>query len=270
MNLASVTRKTVQASLNKYNIVIVENYGLNFRTGFWWLVFTFDYGFEKEINVRLTNFKYKRETTWTLELTKCQYLGITNEEEMASFDMEDELINSEELKRLQSCGVSNEKLRGYLEANVVPLVTKKIKYSRFKPQFTLFLSHKTKDKPLMRSFENGLKFLGYETWIDQSNIPLGATLQGALKTGVEECDTLIAWLTVEYMESDYCRAELLYAKEQGKILILFGVMQDIGHLLTGAFEFLRDYLIYNPNSSSFFEILRRMDDSLFNFETLAI
>ena len=72
------------------------------------------------------------------------------------------------------------------------------------------------------------------------------------------------------MESDYCRAELLYAKEQGKILILFGVMQDIGHLLTGAFEFLRDYLIYNPNSSSFFEILRRMDDSLFNFETLAI
>lgn len=272
LNLAKVQARPLQSTLNKHNLVVVENHGLNTQTGFWWLKFTFDYGLEKGINVRLTNFKYGGEKlgkVWTLEVAKCQYLGIESEKEMASFDMEDELINAKELSRLMESSTSNEKLLKYLETNIVPLVTKKIKYTRFKPQFYFFLSHKTKDKPLMRTFANGLKFLGYETWLDQKDMPMGATLEGALKVSVENCNCLIAWLNEEYMSSDWCKAELLYAKQLGKIVIPFGVYDDLQEYMSGDFEFLRSLLIHNPTSTSFFEILRRIDESLFNFEHLA-
>ena len=211
MDLSAVRPRTVQVSLNKYGITIIENYGLNGRTGYWWLHFTFNHALEQGIEVRLTNFKYPHCYDWTLEVVKCSYLGIESPEQMASFDMADEFVNTAELKRLVDSAVSTEKLRDYLETNIVPIVTRKIKYTKFKPQFRFFLSHKSKDKPLMRTFRNGLKFLGYETWLDAVDMPIGSHVQGALKTSIEGCDCLIAWLNDEYMQSDYCRAELLYA-----------------------------------------------------------
>lgn len=273
LDLSKVQTKTVNKTLNPYNLVIVENHGLDSSTGFWWLVFTFDHGLEKGIEVRLTNFKYGGEKlgkVWTLEVVKCSYLGITSKEEMASFDMTDELINAEELSRLKESSVSTEKLRQYLEANVVPLVTKKIKYTRFAPQFSFFLSHKSQDKPLMHTFENGLKFLGYKTWVDRVNMPMAANLPAALKTSIESSDCLLAWLNEEYMQSEYCRAELLYAKKLGKIILLLGVFSETRKHMIGDFEFLQQLHVYNPTEASFFEMLRRIDDTLFNFETLAI
>ena len=269
MDFSAVHPRTVQASLNKYSITIVENHGLNARTGYWWLRFTFNHVLEKGIEVRLTNFKYSDRYDWTLEVVKCSYLGIESPEQMASFDMADEFMNTAELSRLLDCAVSTEKLRHYLESHVVPLVTRKIKYTKFKPQFHFFLSHKSKDKPLMLTFESGLKFLGYETWLDAIDMPIGSHLQAALKTSIEGCDCLIAWLNDEYMQSDYCKAELLYAKQQGKIIIPFGVHSEIKQYLVGDFQFLQTLLIFNPTKSSFFEVLRRIDDALFDFEKLA-
>ena len=77
MDFSKVETRPVTSSLNNYNIEIKENYGLNQRTGFWWLIFTFDYALEKDIEVRLTNFKYSGSDVWTLEIVKCNYLGIT-------------------------------------------------------------------------------------------------------------------------------------------------------------------------------------------------
>ena len=270
MDLSAVKPKTVQTSLNKYNINITENYGLSNRTGYWWLQFTFDHALEKGIEVRLTNFKYSDRCDWTLEVVKCTYLGIESKEQMASFDMVDEFMNVGELRRLNDSVVSSEKLRYYLESNLVPIVTKKIRYTKFRPQFCFFLSHKSKDKPFMRTFQNGLKFLGYATWLDEVNMPMGSNLQAALKTSIDECDCLIAWLNDEYMQSDYCKAELLYAKQLGKIVLPFGDYSSISHHFTGELEFLRSQHIYDPAKSSFFEILHRIDDTLFAFEWLAI
>ena len=273
MDFSKVRAGPIRSTLNKRNIVISENYGLNERTGFWWLKFTFDYELETGIEVRLTNFRYGGESVgniWTLEVVKCSYLGITCKEEMASFDMVDELVNANEFTRLQQCSVSNEKLREYLEINILPLVTKKIKYTRFTPQFRFFLSHKSKDKPAIRTFENGLKFLGYRTWIDETNMPMAANLQAALKTSIDNCDCLIAWLNKEYLQSEYCKAELLYAKQMGKIILPFGDIDELREHLTGDLEFLCHFFISNPASSSFFEVLRRIDETLFHFETMAI
>ena len=108
MDFSKVCAGPIRSTLNKRNIVISENYGLNGRTGFWWLKFTFDYELETGIEVRLTNFRYGGEslgTIWTLEVVKCSYLGITCKEEMASFDMMDELVNAKEFTRLQQCSV---------------------------------------------------------------------------------------------------------------------------------------------------------------------
>ena len=267
MDFSAVEIKPVTSSLNNYNIEIKDNVGLNQGTGFWWLRFTFDFALEKDIEVRLTNFKYSGSDVWTLEVVKCNYLGITCKEEMDSFDMEDELVNREELRQLNECLESKEKLRKYLESNILPLVIQKIKYTRFLPQFGFFLSHKSKDKPLMRTFRNGLKFLGYQTWLDEEDMPVGS-LPGALKLAVEKCDCFIAWLNQEYFESDYCKAELLHAKKKGKIILPFGVHSEIKAHFTGQFDFLTNLNIYNTATSSFFVVLRRIDESLFNFEWL--
>ena len=177
MDLSSVTPTLVQANLNRFNVRVVENKGLNERTGFWFLRFVFDHEMEKEIEVRLTNYKYSDRSDWTLELVKCDYLGIPSKVDMASFDMIDNFINSHELTRINDCSKSDEKLLNYLETNIMPLVTKKIKYTKFKPQFRFFLSHQSNDKPFMRTFQQGLKFLGYDTWLDEVNMPEGAELK---------------------------------------------------------------------------------------------
>ena len=257
--------------MNEHNIQILKKVGLDERTGYWWLKFSFDYKLEKGIVVILTNFKYDSTgNTWTLEIEKCHYLKISKEEDRVSFDIIETLINVTELKRLQHA-LSHERLRDYLCSNVVPLITKKIRYTKFKPQFRFFLSHKGKDKPIMRTFKNGLAFLGYPTWLDESDMPYGY-IQPALKASIEECDCFIAWLNEEYFDSDYCEGELLYAKQLGKIILPFGVFEEIKIRLREDenLKFLEGLLIDNPDEKSFFEVLRRIDSTLSNFEMIAL
>ena len=272
IDLSKVQIRPIQSGLNKYNIDIKENHGLNSKTGFWWLRFTFDYRLEEKIEVRLTNYKKisTERTFLTMEIVKCDYLKIKCKDEMESFDVEEELANLSELCRVNESVGSPEKLRKYLEDNILPLVMKKIKYTKFNPQFSFFLSHKSKDKPLMETFRNGLKFVGFQTWLDEDNMPMAARLLGALKVAIEKCDCFIVWLNEEYFKSDYCQSELLYARELGKIILPFGVYSKIKDLLKGDFEFLVHLHIYDPSTSSFFEVLRRIDEALFNFEMLTI
>ena len=271
MDLSAHQPRMVQVPRRMYNVQVKENYGLSENTGFWWLRFTFDYGLETNIEVRLTNYKYGNDCKdWTLEVTKCNYLGIASAEDVASFDMVEKFVNTTELSRLNESTTSMEKLYHYIETNMIPIITRKIKYTKYKPLFRLFLSHKTRDKPLMRTFENGLRFLGYDTWLDVVNMPLGANLMGGLKTSIDNSDCLIAWLNDDYLQSESCRAELLYAHKQGKIILLFGVYSDIKRHLTGDLEFVKRLVTFNPEEVSFFEILRRIDQTLFNFEDLPL
>ena len=186
MDLSRLRVEPLTVSVNKYNIVILKDYGLDERSGFWWLKFKFDYKLEKDIALRLTNFKYNSSgDIWTLEIEKCLYLRIKDKSELVSLDIVDKLVNINELKRIRQFATNNEKLLVYLEENILPLITKKIKYTKYAPQFRFFLSHKAKDKSIMRTFKDGLRFLGYSTWIDESNLQMGAHLPLALKTSIE-------------------------------------------------------------------------------------
>ena len=66
---------------------------------------------------------------------------------------------------------------------------------------------------------------------------MAASLQAALKTSIENCDCFIVWLNKDYFMSEYCNAELLYAKQLGKITLPFGAFGEIKYLI-GDFEFL--------------------------------
>ena len=123
---------------------------------------------------------------------------------------------------------------------------------------------------MMRAFRDGLSFLGYKSWLDEVDIPVGANLQATLKTAVEKCDCFIAWLNDEYMQSAYCKAELLYAHEQGKIVLPFGEYKEVEKHFSHKFQFLREVNVFDPTRSSFFEILQRLDSALFDFEHMAI
>ena len=256
----------LQTGNNTYNIIVQEHHGLNERTGFWWLRFTFDYKIEKAIEVRLTNFKHPRCQDWTLEVTKCNYLGIHNDDQMESFDMADEFINARELSKLVG---SKETLWKYLEKHIVPLVTKKIKYTKYKPQFRFYLSHFSEDIPFMRTFENGFKFLGYGTWLKESVKPFGNIL-ASMKAAIDGCDCFLPWIDEKYMRDENCRAELLYAHKSKRIILPFGDSQTVERYLKGNFEFMKSIHIYNPVKASFFEVLQHIDDTLFNFEDLAL
>jgi hypothetical protein len=93
-----------------------------------------------------------------------------------------------------------------------------------------------------------------------------------LKTSIDDCDCFIAWLNEEYFKSEYCAAELLYAKNLGKIILPFGVFSEIKTQLRedGNLKFLEGLAKSNPNEMSFFEVLRRIDETLFNFEKMAL
>ena len=269
-NFSQVQYRVIETDLNKYNIKIEENNGLDEITGFWWLVFTFDFALEKGIKVRLTNIKYSGSTKWTMEIVRCVYLGIHSEKKVVSFDIEERLANPGVLGRINDSVGRPEKLPKYLEENIVPLVIKKIRYTKYSPQFSFFLSNKSKDKPLMETFRNGLKFLGYKTWLDIDDMPMAANLQGALTVAIEKCDCFLVWLNREYFQDNYCKAELLYANQLGKVILAFGDYEEIKDLLRGEFEFLANRPIYDASKSSFLEVLRRIDETFFEFENLPI
>ena len=66
------------------------------------------------------------------------------------------------------------------------------------------------------------------------------------------------------------KQSVVYAKQLGKIIIPFGVYNEIEKNLTGELEFLHHHYIINPESTSFFEVLRHIDETLFEFEKIAI
>ncbi len=265
IDMSKIDPVLLSSNTRKYNITILENYGLNGRTGYWWFHFSFDYELEKSIEVRLTNFKYDYCKDWTLEIVKCIYLGIHTADRKISFDMADEFINIAELYKLMT---NAENLERYIEQYIVPLVTKRIKYSKYKPQFQFYLSYLSDHVPFMRTFQNGLKFLGYDTFLE-SDKPFGNIL-AKVKTSIERCDCFLPWIDEQYMTDGNRRSELLYAYKAKKIILPFGDRSVIEKYFTDEFSFMKFLHIYNPMNDSFFEVLQKIDETLFNFETLVL
>ena len=226
--------------------------------GTYHLLFKFDHKNEQNIEVSVT----KSAERLTFKIVKCDHLEINSESEYCChFEVANEAHEAvfEDIVRGEQ--LSETQLRFLLD-NVVSVVTNKIHYASHPPQYGIFLSHKSKDKPIINAVKEGLQFIGYKTWIDQENIGAGEVSTIAMKNGIDQCDSFLAWMNEEFFGSDYCKGELKYALQKDKIIFTFGNHHKVSEFFTGEFDQLRDRNIVDPSEKSLFEILHLIDDAL--------
>ena len=84
----------------------------------------------------------------------------------------------------------------------------------------IFLSHKNSDKPRVLDFKKTLDLLGYETWLDDEDMPAGTSPERGLLRGMKESCGVVFFITPSFKDEGYLADEIEYAvrekRERGK------------------------------------------------------
>ena len=83
-----------------------------------------------------------------------------------------------------------------------------------KNEAKIFLSHKTKDKPLVRRYFAALSHAGFTPWMDESDMPVGTNLERGLLQGFKESCAAVFFITENFKDENYLASEVEYAKIQ--------------------------------------------------------
>ncbi len=75
----------------------------------------------------------------------------------------------------------------------------------------IFLSHKSVDKPLVYRYYQPLKVLGFDPWLDESNMPVGSNLERELLRGFQESCAAVFFITANFVDEKYLATEVDYA-----------------------------------------------------------
>lgn len=75
----------------------------------------------------------------------------------------------------------------------------------------IFLSHKSVDKPLVYRYYHALKVLGFDPWLDESNMPVGSNLERELVRGFQESCAAVFFITANFVDEQYLATEVDYA-----------------------------------------------------------
>lgn len=78
----------------------------------------------------------------------------------------------------------------------------------------IFLSHKSVDKPLVYRYFHALKAIGFDPWLDESNMPAGSNLEREVLRGFEESCCAVFFITENFRDEKYLAAEVDYAVMQ--------------------------------------------------------
>ena len=78
----------------------------------------------------------------------------------------------------------------------------------------IFLSHKSSDKDLVLDFKETLDLLGYETWLDEDDMPAGTTLERGLLRGMRESRAVVFFITSSFEDEGYLETEINYAIQE--------------------------------------------------------
>lgn len=78
-------------------------------------------------------------------------------------------------------------------------------------EIKIFLSHKSADKPLVYRYFYALRTVGFDPWLDESNMPAGANLERELLRGFEESCAAVFFITDNFKDDKYLAAEVDYA-----------------------------------------------------------
>jgi hypothetical protein len=78
----------------------------------------------------------------------------------------------------------------------------------------IFLSHKGKDKKLVRRFQRALEAIGFDVWIDEKNLKAGDHLERGILQGFKESCAAVFFITDNFKDETYLKSEINYAIEQ--------------------------------------------------------
>lgn len=97
----------------------------------------------------------------------------------------------------------------------------------------LFLSHKGKDKSLVREYKKTLVELGFDTWLDEDAMSAGIELERGLLEGFRDSCAAIFFITPHYKDENYLATEINYAisekrKKQNEFAIITLVFEEKG------------------------------------------
>lgn len=78
----------------------------------------------------------------------------------------------------------------------------------------IFLSHKSKDKKLVRRFQRALEATGHDVWIDEKNLKAGDHLERSILKGFKESCAAVFFITENFKDEKYLEREINYAITQ--------------------------------------------------------
>ena len=129
----------------------------------------------------------------------------------------------------------------------------------------IFLSHKGKDKQLVRDFKETLEALGYEPWLDEDAMVAGTSLQRGILQGMKDSCAVVFFITPSFKEEGFLESEIDYAitekhsKGDKFSIIILQFIDDLGNkgLIP---ELLQHYVWKTPktNLEALREIIRAL------------
>ncbi len=75
----------------------------------------------------------------------------------------------------------------------------------------VFLSHKSIDKPMVMRYYHALKTLGFDPWLDEASMHVGANLERELLRGFDESCAAVFFITENFTDERYLATEVEYA-----------------------------------------------------------
>jgi hypothetical protein len=96
-----------------------------------------------------------------------------------------------------------------LEVQAVPLV--RIPTAK---ETKIFLSHKNENKALVRTYYDALKLVGFDPWMDESDMVAGSNLHRELLQGFEESCAVVFFITEHFKDERYLATEIDYAIQE--------------------------------------------------------
>lgn len=78
----------------------------------------------------------------------------------------------------------------------------------------IFLSHKGVDKDLVRDYEQTLRLLGFQPWLDEEAMPAGTPLHRGIRQGFADSCAAVFFVTPSFVDEKYLATEVNYAIEE--------------------------------------------------------
>lgn len=107
----------------------------------------------------------------------------------------------------------------------------------------VFLSHSSKDKPIIEDLIPYLNGAGLPVWFDKVSIDYGESITEAIEKGIDESGAVIFWITRDFLNSDWCKTERRNFSSRHSAyddILLISIIADDIDIRTEVPTFLRD------------------------------